>query len=148
MLGPLFKINQQKMLLCGHKSVKVHVITCSSSNYSPRKFHYQQLPLALLPFCPLHVYLWRREVQKEVFLLWTIINYQRKRFIMTFTRTIIVRSSSFELMRNENMSPVACGCCRPVCRTKFPLSLSPNLCWTQPMEPSSLIIKHFLFNLN
>ena len=94
------------------------------------------------------LYLRWREVQKEVFLLWTIINYQRKRFIMTFTRTIIVRSSSFELMRNENMSPVACGCCRPVCRINFPPSLSPNLCWTQPMEPSIFIFKHFLFNLN
>ena len=68
-LVQLFKINQQKMFLCGHKSVKVHVITCSSSNYSQHKFHYQQFPLALLPVCPLHVYLWRREVQKEVFLL-------------------------------------------------------------------------------
>ena len=89
------------------------------------------------------LYLRWGEVQKEVFLLLKIIRYQPKRCIMSFIRIAIVWSSSFELMRNENMSPVACGCCRPVCRINFPPSLSPNLCWTQPMEPSSLIIKHF-----
>ena len=31
-LGQLFKIRQKKMLLCSHKSAKVHVNTCSSSS--------------------------------------------------------------------------------------------------------------------